>query len=59
VPSGQAAVVVDGEEVSVGAGDVVVIGPATPHLFTAAADERLDMVCIHASERFVIEWLGD
>ena len=50
--------VVDGEEVVAGAGDIVVIGPATPHRFTAIGHERLDMVCIHASERFVIEPLG-
>ena len=55
VLSGQAAMVVDGKEVVAGAGDIVVIGPATPHRFTAIGDERLDMVCVHASERFVIE----
>jgi len=36
-----------------------VIGPATPHRFTATGAERLEMVCVHASDRFVIEWLGD
>ena len=55
VLSGQAAMVVDGEEVVAGAGDIVVIGSATPHRFTAIGDERLDMVCVHASDRFVIE----
>ncbi len=58
VLSGQAAMLVDGEEVVAGAGDIVVIGPATPHRFTAIGEERLDMVCVHASERFVIEPLG-
>jgi hypothetical protein len=24
-----------------------------------AHDERLDMVCIHATSRFMIEWLSD
>ena len=48
--------VVDGEEVVAGAGDIVVIGSATPHRFTAIGEERLDMVCVHASDRFVIEW---
>ena len=56
---GQAAMTVDGEEVVAGAGDIVVIGPETPHRFAAIGDERLDMVCIHASERFVIERLND
>lgn len=59
VLAGRAAMVVGGEEVVAGAGDIVVIEPATPHRFTAVGDERLDMVCVHASERFVIEWLGD
>jgi mannose-6-phosphate isomerase-like protein (cupin superfamily) len=57
VLSGQAAMIIDGEEVVASAGDIVVIAPATPHCFTAGGDERLDMVCIHASERFVIESL--
>jgi hypothetical protein len=39
--------------------DIVVIGSATSHRFTAIGDERLDMVCVHASDRFVIEWLND
>ena len=59
VLSGQAAMVVDGEEVLAGAGDIVVIGPGTSHRFTASGEERLDMICVHASERFVIECLSD
>ncbi|MGH9440607.1 MAG: cupin domain-containing protein [Terriglobia bacterium] len=59
VLSGRAAVVVDGKEVVAGAGDIVAIGPATPHRFAAIGDERLDMVCVHASDRFIIEWLSD
>jgi mannose-6-phosphate isomerase-like protein (cupin superfamily) len=59
VLAGQAAMVVDGEETVAGAGDIVVIEPATPHRFTAIGEERLEMVCVHASDRFVIEWLGD
>ena len=59
VLSGQAAMVVDGEQVVAGAGDIVVIGPSTPHRFTAIGDERLDAVCVHASDRFIIEWLRD
>jgi mannose-6-phosphate isomerase-like protein (cupin superfamily) len=59
VLSGQAAIVVDGEEVIARAGDVVVIGPATPHRFTATGNQRLDMVCIHASDRFIIASAGE
>ena len=59
VRSGRAAINVDGEEVIAAAGDIVVIGPRTPHSFTAIGDERLAMTCIHASSRFIIEWLRD
>ena len=59
VLSGQAAMVVDGKEVVAGAGDIVIIGPSTPHRFTAIGEERLAMVCIHASDRFIIERLSD
>jgi len=59
VLSGQAAMVVDGEEIVAGAADIVVIGPATPHRFTAIGDEWLAMVCVHASDRIVIECLSD
>lgn len=53
--SGQAAMVIDGEQVVAGAGDIVVIGAGTPHCFTAIGNERLDMVAIHHADRFVIE----
>ena len=59
VRSGQAAMTVAGEEVVTGAGDIVVIGPETPHSFVAIGDEQLEMICIHAAERFSIEWLSD
>ena len=56
---GRAVMTVDGEDVTAGAGDIVVIGPETPHRFAAIGDERLEMVCIHASDQFIIEWLSD
>jgi mannose-6-phosphate isomerase-like protein (cupin superfamily) len=57
VRSGRAAMTIDGQEMIAGPGDIVVIGPDTPHRFTAIGAERLVAVCIHASERFVIEWV--
>jgi quercetin dioxygenase-like cupin family protein len=57
--SGRAAVVVDGQHVMAAAGDVVLIGPETPHRFTAIGDEPLVALAIHASDRFIIENLGD
>ena len=58
VISGSVAMTVDGEEIIGRAGDVVVIAPETPHTFKAVGDEPLHGVCIHASDRFVIDWLG-
>ena len=59
VLAGQAAMVVDGKQALAGPGDIVVIGPETAHRFTATGDERLDMVCVHASDRFVIDYIGE
>jgi quercetin dioxygenase-like cupin family protein len=59
VRSGRVALTIDGTEVVGGAGDIVVIGPDTPHSFKAIGEDRLEAICIHASERFVIEWLED
>jgi mannose-6-phosphate isomerase-like protein (cupin superfamily) len=59
IHSGQAAMTIDGQEVVAGPGDIVVIGPETPHRFTAIGDERLFAICIHAADRFVIEWLAE
>jgi mannose-6-phosphate isomerase-like protein (cupin superfamily) len=57
--SGRAAMTIDGEEVVAGPGDIVVIPAGTPHRFTAIGDERLVAICIHASNRFDIQWLGE
>lgn len=57
--SGKAAMVIGGEEVVAGAGDIVVIGPKTPHRFTATSNEPLDMVAIHHTDRFIIEPLSE
>jgi quercetin dioxygenase-like cupin family protein len=43
-------------EVDVGAGEVVVVPPGEPHGFTASGDGSRQ-VNIHASPRFVTEWL--
>lgn len=59
VRSGRAAITVDDENIVAHAGDILVIGSGTPHRFVAMGDEPLNMVCIHASSRFIIEWLGD
>jgi mannose-6-phosphate isomerase-like protein (cupin superfamily) len=53
--SGKARFMADGEELEAGPGDIMVVGANTPHKFKNAGDERLDMVCIHASPRFIQE----
>ena len=58
VRSGRASMIIDGAEVVAGPGDIVVIGPETPHRFTAVGDERFVAICVHASDRFIIEWLA-
>ncbi len=59
VLAGQVAMSVDDKEVVASAGDILVIEPGTPHGFRAIGEVRLDMVCIHASERFVIDWADE
>ncbi len=39
------------------AGQVIIVPPNTPHKFTNTGEGRLRQVDIHASERFITEWL--
>ena len=59
VRSGQAEVIVDGKAVVAGPGDIVIVGPGACHRLTAIGQEPLDMIAIHASERFIITWTGE
>lgn len=45
-------------EIEASAGEIVVIPPGTPHRF-AAKTGAVEMIDIHASGRFVTEWLSD
>jgi quercetin dioxygenase-like cupin family protein len=38
-------------------GDVIIVPPDVPHKFVNDGPERASLVCIHASPRFVTEWL--
>ena len=58
VRSGKALFTADGEEVEAGPGDIVVVGPETPHMFKNVGTERLDVVCIHASPKMIQEDLA-
>ena len=59
VRSGEAAMTVDGREIIAGPGDILVIGPEVSHSFVAVGEERLDMVGIHVSGRFIIQRCQD
>ena len=53
VRSGRGRFTADGEDIDAGPGDIVVVAPETPHKFKNVGDERLDVICIHASPRMV------
>jgi mannose-6-phosphate isomerase-like protein (cupin superfamily) len=55
VRSGQARFTAGGEALVAGPGDIVVVTPETPHKFTNIGTGRLDIICIHASPRFIQE----
>jgi len=57
VRSGRALVTAGDEELEAGPGDVVVVEANTPHAFRNLGPGRLEIVCIHAAERVVTEWL--
>ncbi len=59
VHAGQVEAIIDGQLVVAGPGDIIVIKAETPHRFTAIGDDRLVAVCIHASDRFIIDWVRD
>ena len=53
--SGKAVFTADDEELEAGPGDIMVVGANTPHKLKNAGDERLDIVCIHASPKIIQE----
>ena len=57
VRSGRARFTAGGEELDAGPGDILVVGANTPHKFKNAGEERLDIVCIHASPKMIQEYL--
>jgi mannose-6-phosphate isomerase-like protein (cupin superfamily) len=59
VRSGRARFTAEGQELEAGPGDIVVVGPETPHKFKNVGTERLDIVCIHASPRMIQEDLEE
>ena len=42
---------------AIGTGDVIFVGPDSPHKFRSIGDEPLKMVCVHGAGRFSTHWL--
>ncbi len=57
VESGRARLTVNAEDIEAGPGDIVVVPANTPHGFKAIGPERLRIVCLHPSNRFIQEWI--
>jgi mannose-6-phosphate isomerase-like protein (cupin superfamily) len=57
VLEGQVTFWVGHDTVEAGAGNVLVVQPGVPHKFVNSGDGRLRQIDIHASDRFVTEWL--
>ena len=57
VRAGRGLFTADGREIEAGPGDILVVGPETPHKFKNLGPGRLDVVCIHASPQMIQESL--
>jgi mannose-6-phosphate isomerase-like protein (cupin superfamily) len=59
VQEGSATFTAGDEVIEARAGQVVVVPASVPHKFVNSGSGRLRQVDIHASERFITEWLED
>ncbi len=57
VLEGQATYTVGSDTVQARAGQVLIVQPGVPHKFVNSGSGRLRQIDIHASDRFVTEWL--
>ena len=57
IREGRALMTVGDKQVLAGPGDIVVVGPETPHCFRNIGDGQLDIICIHANDRMIQEWV--
>jgi mannose-6-phosphate isomerase-like protein (cupin superfamily) len=55
VLSGEALFTADGAQIQAGKGEILVVGPGTPHKFRNTGSGRLELMCIHASPRIIQE----
>jgi mannose-6-phosphate isomerase-like protein (cupin superfamily) len=53
VQAGSAVFLADGQEVRPEVGDVLVVAPGTAHKFVNVGQDRLQLVCIHASAELI------
>jgi mannose-6-phosphate isomerase-like protein (cupin superfamily) len=54
---GQATFTVGTETIEAHAGQVLIVQPRVPHKFVNSGSGRLRQIDIHASDRFITEWL--
>jgi mannose-6-phosphate isomerase-like protein (cupin superfamily) len=59
VLAGEAVITADGEDIPAKEGDVVVVDAEIPHKFRNTGTDRLLIMCIHSSPRFIQEWLPE
>ena len=59
VLEGHVTFTVGGQTLECAAGQTVIVPPNTPHAFRNSGSAPLRQVDIHASERFITEWLED
>lgn len=57
IQEGRATFTVGDQTAEERAGQVIIVPPHTPHKFVNSGEGRLRQVDIHASERFITEWL--
>ena len=59
VRNGKARFTADGQDIETGPGDILVVGPETPHKFKNIGSDRLDIICIHSSSQMIQEELEE
>ena len=53
IRAGKGPFTADGQNLEAGPGDILVVGPETPHKFKNIGTERLDVICFHASPKMI------
>ena len=53
VRTGKARFSADGQDIEASPGDILVVGPETPHKFKNIGTDRLDIICIHSSPQMI------